>query len=448
LRNRLAGVDGNNNGSLNDSADTKYGYDEQGQRVSEQPGNTGATARFFLNDKNNPSGYPQIIEEKLGTSASAAAFGRSYVLDLSIIGQYDATNGTFYLLQDGHGSTRALLNPDGTVGDTYDYEAFGAAIGFTAGTAKTIDLFGGDAEFDPISNFYYHDKRWRQSYRFLSMDDYAGRNKDPRTLHRYLYTPSDPTNSHDFNGNDFALETVWAIDTGISLDAAGASISRAYGRALGISTDIYDVAGTLADPYGPLATTLAWLQGFGEGAAQGVLNALNGITDAFIGIVNLAIATSPTGTIAQALGIDLTIPAPDWSNGAIFNESAVEHNVSKFLGGQGIITLATLGISAAVSSVGEIHHVATACNAEWTPLFEELFDEAGVSMQDAANKVRVAGHFGPHPERYHSYVYYYLLDQTAGATGNALTVKLLNALEFLADECATPGTILNKLITQ
>lgn len=448
LRNRLSGIDANNDDDVNDSVDTKYGYDEQGQRISEQPGNSGSTTRYFLNDKGNPSGYPQIIEEKLGTSGNSAAFDRSYVLGLSVIGQYDVTNGTLYLLKDGHGSTRALLNPNGAVGDIYDYQAFGEAISLDPTTAKTIDLFGGDAEFDPASNFYYHDKRWRQNFRFISMDDYAGRSNDPRTLHRYLYTPSDPINSHDFNGNDFALETVWAIDTGISLDTAGASVSRAYGRALGISTDIYDVAGTLADPYGPLATTLAWLQGFGEGAAQGVLNALNGVTDAFIGIVNLAIASSPAGNAAQALGIDLSIPAPDWSNGAIFNESAFEHNASKFLGGQGIITLATVGISAVISSAGQIHHVATVRSAEWTPLFEELFDEAGLSMEDAANKVRVAGHFGPHPELYHSYVYNYLLDHTAGATGTTLTVKLLNALEFLADECATPGTILNNLITK
>src|SRR5205823_1079269 len=143
---------------------------------SQQPGNIGSTARYFLNDKDNPTGYPQIIEEKLGTSANSAAFNRSYVLGLTVLGQYDAANGTLYLLKDGHGSTRALLNPDGTPGDTYDYQAFGEAIGFLAKDAKTIDLFGGDAEFDPTSNFYYHDKRWRQNYRFISMDDYAGRN--------------------------------------------------------------------------------------------------------------------------------------------------------------------------------------------------------------------------------------------------------------------------------
>jgi YD repeat-containing protein len=202
LRNRLAGIDANNNGSLNDSVDTKYGYDEEGQRVSEQPGNSGATARYFVNDKDNPTGYPQIIEERTGTSPGSATFNRSYVIGLSILGQYDTTNGTLYLLKDGHGSTRALLNPSGTVGDTYDYQAFSEAIGFDPTTAKTIDLFGGDAEEDPTSGFYYHDKRWRQNFRFISMDDYAGTISDPLTLHKYSFVASDP-NLVDPTGNMF-----------------------------------------------------------------------------------------------------------------------------------------------------------------------------------------------------------------------------------------------------
>jgi YD repeat-containing protein len=451
LRNRLGGIDANNNGSLNDSVDTKYGYDEEGQRVSEQPGNGGSSSRYFVNDKANPTGYPQIIEERTSTSAASSSLDRSYVIGLSILGQYNTSNATLlYLLKDGHGSTRALLTTGGPVssGDEYDYQAFGEAIGFDPKFAKTIDLFGGDAEFDPTSSLYYHDKRWRQDFRFISMDDYFGDTKDPLTLHRYLYAGDDPVALHDFNGNDFAFETVWAVDKGISLDVAGASVSRAYGRALGISTDIYDITGALVDPYGPLAVTLAWLKGFGEGAAQGFLNALNGVTDAFIGIVNLAIQSSPAPSVAQALGIDITIPESDWSYGVIFDESPLEHKISKFLGGQGLITLATVGVGAVLSNAGEIHHIATVRHAEWTPLFEDLFESAGIDMEDVANKVRVADHFGPHPEAYHAYVYNYLLEQTAGKTGNDLTIALLKALDFLADECATPGTVLNGLITK
>ncbi len=58
------------------------------------------------------------------------------------------------------------------------------------------------------------------------------------------------------------------------------------------------------------------------------------------------------------------------------------------------------------------HHIATVENKKatwnggpWTPRFKELFDKGGLSMEDAANKVPLPGHKGPHPEAYHAEVY-------------------------------------------
>ncbi len=60
------------------------------------------------------------------------------------------------------------------------------------------------------------------------------------------------------------------------------------------------------------------------------------------------------------------------------------------------------------SKKGPIHHIATNKNSvssvrggPWTPRFERIFKRAGITLQNAVNKVRVWGHKGPHPEAYH-----------------------------------------------
>jgi hypothetical protein len=95
----------------------------------------------------------------------------------------------------------------------------------------------------------------------------------------------------------------------------------------------------------------------------------------------------------------------------------------------------------------EEHHIATDKSSSWTPLFEELFDEAGVEFNDPENLVDVLGHSGPHSDEYHSYIYSELLDATDGLEGDDLTDALTERLLKLGEECATPGSFLNDLIT-
>ena len=86
---------------------------------------------------------------------------------------------------------------------------------------------------------------------------------------------------------------------------------------------------------------------FIKGGAQGVLNTANGLTDAGIGTTNLMIQGTlgaPGQIFQRVTGIDLTIPSPDFSKGVIVQETEFAHNVSKFLGGEGVIILATFGL--------------------------------------------------------------------------------------------------------
>jgi hypothetical protein len=102
------------------------------------------------------------------------------------------------------------------------------------------------------------------------------------------------------------------------------------------------------------------------------------------------------------------------------------------------------------------HHIATNKNSKstqrggpWTPKFEELFTRAGKTLKDVENKVPIEGHKGPHPERYHRIVFNRLDEAMQGCRSIAECKMALNkALDRLAREIATPGTELNRLVTQ
>jgi hypothetical protein len=102
------------------------------------------------------------------------------------------------------------------------------------------------------------------------------------------------------------------------------------------------------------------------------------------------------------------------------------------------------------------HHLATNKNdtspvngGPWTPLFEELFEAAGMSLDAAENLVYLKGHKGPHPEEYHKEVYKKLDGAVRGCTTSAhCKRKLTEALRELANEVCTPGSRLHQLATK
>jgi len=101
------------------------------------------------------------------------------------------------------------------------------------------------------------------------------------------------------------------------------------------------------------------------------------------------------------------------------------------------------------------HHVMTNKNdtspvrgGPWTPKFEKMAKEAGMTLDDAANRVRVPGHKGPHPQAYHEEVYRRLERATKGLSGDAYKTAFREALEELRAEAATPGTRLNQLLVR
>ncbi|MFY2558186.1 AHH domain-containing protein [Corallococcus terminator] len=120
------------------------------------------------------------------------------------------------------------------------------------------------------------------------------------------------------------------------------------------------------------------------------------------------------------------------------------------------VAWALAGTAAApVDAEGHDHHIATnkwwkSTNKDgpWSPRFQEIFDRAGMSLNDPANIVRVKGHKGPHPLDYHRRIFRRL--DAATRTCRTMTQcreALTKELDSLAQDIAAPGTHLNRLVT-
>ncbi|ATB50288.1 AHH domain-containing protein [Corallococcus macrosporus] len=104
----------------------------------------------------------------------------------------------------------------------------------------------------------------------------------------------------------------------------------------------------------------------------------------------------------------------------------------------------------------EKHHLATNKNSRsaarggpWTPKFEKIFKKAGMELKDPENIVPISGHKGPHPQEYHDLVHERLYDATRACRKvSDCREALIRALRRLATEVSTPGSRLNRLVTQ
>ena len=217
---------------------TEYKYNDEGMRISQT---VNGTKTLYMLDGNNPTGYQQILEE------SASATGnllRSYVLGLNVISQWLADDGTsnsalHYLLYDGHGSTRGLVDATGQplTGQIYAYDAFGNRL--DSSNALTTLLYSGE-QTEAVTGLQYLRARYYDptTGRFNRLDPFAGNIFDPFSLHKYVYTHNDPVDGVDpsglirslFGEADFGLEADRVIRKIHQADFRGHDTARS-GRA-------------------------------------------------------------------------------------------------------------------------------------------------------------------------------------------------------------------------
>lgn len=110
-------------------------------------------------------------------------------------------------------------------------------------------------------------------------------------------------------------------------------------------------------------------------------------------------------------------------------------------------------VSSAGGGKAPVHHVmtnknsiSTARGGPWTPRFADMAKRAGMTLDDAANKVAIPGHRGPHPQAYHEAVFDRLRTATRGLEGDAYSGAFRRELDAIRTEAATSGSPLNRLL--
>jgi RHS repeat-associated protein len=201
--------------------------------VSGTPGSY--QTKLFVVDTANPTGYSQVLEEWTydvqnpiyGTTAPVSV--KYYTIGDDVISQAigsDISAGTAqYLLYDGHGSTRQLLNHaynvDGTgkpiTSDSYSYDGYGVMLGSAANAENNAQarlLYCGE-QYDKNLSQYYLRARYYNPLNglFNQMDPYAGSMTDPQSLHKYLYCHCNPINNIDPSGKFIGplVDVMWAM---------------------------------------------------------------------------------------------------------------------------------------------------------------------------------------------------------------------------------------------
>jgi len=203
-----------------------------------------------------------------------------YTYGHTLIAQTQPVFGTSVYVVDGQLSVRQLANASGAVTDAYDFDAFGVMLG-SSGSTPNAYLYAGE-QLDPNLGFYYLRARYYQqaSGRFISTDPELGNVFEPMSLHRYLYTHSDPVNHRDPSGREeFSLSQLTA--TQLVVISLGAGFLTFGGTlALGITNDWRVALG-----YGALATAgtaIALFGGIAIGIEANLARAATSVSSSFL----------------------------------------------------------------------------------------------------------------------------------------------------------------------
>ena len=182
------------------SGTTAYGYDADGNRISQ---NSGGSSTSYLVDTNRLFG--EVLEERDSGNNLLARYDYGDRLL-----RMDRSSGVYYYLYDGIGSTRALADGGGSVAARYDYDAFGNPT--QPVSALNRHTFNGQ-QYDADGLYYlrarYYDP---MAGRFLSQDPFQGDITRPASLHRYAYVSNDPVNRFDPGGLQDLAEELAVVD--------------------------------------------------------------------------------------------------------------------------------------------------------------------------------------------------------------------------------------------
>jgi len=221
---------------------------------------------------------------------------------------------------------------------------------------------------------------------------------------------------------------------------------------------------------------LACLQLYRDAQAARTLKELESVAERFgralggtalrvlVAVASFGVARGLPDVPSGGLGALLGPPRYAMAGGHIVQSASTAHIVADgtiVLAGAILGTTGSAGSSVCADGVQkkegyQWHHLATDKNERsssrggpWTPLFQRLFTRAGMSLDDAENRVYLAGHQGPHSEEYHKEIYQRLEAALEGCrTPPSCRSSLVDQLRKIRNEVCTPGSSLYRLLTR
>ena len=186
--NRLVSAETSVSGTL--TSTVTFGYDVDGNRVLKD--NNGQVSTFVV-DTN--AAFANVLAETDATGLLIVEYLHGDDLYRQVRGGAES-----YFHYDGLSSTRTLTDASGTLTDGYKYDAWGNLIN-QAGFTENEFLFTGEQFDAELENYYlrarYYDPK---QGRFRTQDPFGGVQREPLTLHKYLYANVDPINVIDPSG--------------------------------------------------------------------------------------------------------------------------------------------------------------------------------------------------------------------------------------------------------
>ena len=212
----------------------EYKYNSSGLRIAKI---VDGIETEYLIDSSNHTGYAQVLEEWSGGSTPDI----TYTIGDDVIAQTDSSNNTDYLLYDGHGSTRQLLDSSGVTA-VYDYDSYGIGTQSDESAGATSLQYTGEQRDAESGDYYLRARYYSPSNgRFNRIDPYSGNMQDPQSLHKYLYCHANPVNNIDPTGMMSLTEVNVSVSTTNTLNTLPAT-TMASGNAISAINSIMFLA--------------------------------------------------------------------------------------------------------------------------------------------------------------------------------------------------------------
>ncbi|MBI2513923.1 MAG: hypothetical protein HYV96_18285, partial [Opitutae bacterium] len=235
-----------------DGTTVNLSYDADGILRQKTLFNAAATlvsATGYFTDAVNPTGYAQVLEERIntasGTTVKLYAYGNDLISQSTSLNSQPSTLN--YYTYDGLASVRELTDASGSITDAYDYDAFGNLL-HRVGSTVSDHLYRGERFDTDLGQYYLRARFYNQSTgRFWNHDTYEGSAADPTSLHKYLYAHASPVRFNDPTGNFTLVEVAVTVAAIATIYAIAKPVVR------GALEGVFEKIGI--DPYSPVSVT-------------------------------------------------------------------------------------------------------------------------------------------------------------------------------------------------